>query len=164
MHQNMRILLLLLPWVLLGGDTNRDRATLAGVKAINVVVDPLDPQLAKTGLTDAMLRSRIEERLRKAAIPLDTSAVEFLGLHITSMQVGKSRLQMGQSPYSLCFALGLYQPVVLVRDQKIRTSIPTWNVNAILVVPLKPLAESSLSTADQLADIFVNAWRAVNPQ
>ena len=147
----------LLPWAALrAGDSNLDRATLRGVKAVNIVIDHLDPQLEDQGLTQEMLRSRVEERLRKAAIPIDKDALEFVGLHITSMQSGKG-------PYSLCFSMGFYQPVTLVRDPKIRTASQTWDVNAILVVPPKPMMQSVLNTADQLADLFVNAYRFINP-
>jgi hypothetical protein len=148
---------MLLPWASLrAGDSNLDRATLRGLKAVNVVIDHLDPQLEQEGLTQEMLRSRVEERLRKAAIPIDANAVEFVGMHITSMQSGKG-------PYSLCFSMAFYQPVTLVRDTKIRTASQTWDVNAILVVPPKPMVQSVLNTADQLADLFVNAYRFVNP-
>jgi hypothetical protein len=148
---------ILLPWAALrAGDSNIDRATLKGLKSVNVVIDHLDPQLEEQGLTQEMLRSRVEEHLRKAAIPIDSNAREFVGMHITSMQTGKG-------PYSLCFSLAFYQPVTLARDPNIRTASQTWDVNAILVVPPKPMIQSVLNTADQLADLFVNAYRFVNP-
>jgi hypothetical protein len=148
---------LMLPWAALrAGDSNIDRATLRGLKAVNIVIDHLDSQLEGQGLTQDMLRSRVEEHLRKAAIPIDKNALEFVGLHITSMQSGRG-------PYSLCFSLAFYQPVTLVRDPKIRTASQTWDVNAILVVPPKPMIQSVLNTADQLADLFVNAYKFVNP-
>ena len=148
---------ILLPWAALrAGDSNLDRATLKGLKSVNVVIDHLDPQLEEQGLTQEMLRSRVEEHLRKAAIPIDSNAREFVGMHITSMQTGKG-------PYSLCFSMAFYQPVVLARDPNIRTASQTWDVNAILVVPPKPMIQSVLNTADQLADLFVNAYRFVNP-
>jgi hypothetical protein len=158
MCRNFLAMLLILSGVTLrAGDTALERETLKGVKAVNVVVDPLDPQLEGQGLTSEMVRDRLKERLQQASIPIDPQAVEFLGLHITSMQTGKQ-------PYSLCFSIGFYQPVLLVRDQKIRTASPTWGVNAVLVAPAKPMAQSALHTADQLADIFVNAYQAANPK
>lgn len=149
--------LLSAPCALDAGDTNLDRATLAGIKAVNVVVDRLDPQLERQGLTEDMLRSEIVERLKDASIMVDDKAIEFVGLHVTSTQSGKS-------PYSICFSLAFYQPVLLVRDQKIRTASQTWDVNAVLVVPAKPLIQSVLNMADQLAEAFVNAFQSANPK
>jgi|SRR5579871_119246 len=157
MYRTLFVGLLLLARLGWSGDTKLDRATLAGIKAVNVVIDRLDPQLEEQGITQDMLRSRIEEKLRGASITMDPKAVEFVGLHIVSMQAGKQ-------PFSLCFSLALYQPVLLVRDQKIRTASQTWDVNAILVVPPKPLVQSTLNTADQLADLFVEAYRSANPR
>jgi hypothetical protein len=156
MYRTLAIAILLSGATLRAGDSNIDRATLRGLKAVNVVIDHLDPQLEDQGLTQDMLRSRVEDRLRKGAIPIDKNALEFVGLHITSMQSGKG-------PYSLCFSMAFYQPVTLVRDSKIRTASQTWDVNAILVVSPKPMMQSLLNTADQLTDLFVNAYRFVNP-
>jgi hypothetical protein len=158
MYRTFLAILLVLCWgTLRAGDTALERGTLKGIKGLNVVVDPLDPQLEGQGLTGEMVRDRLKERLQQASIPVDPQAVEFLGLHVTSMQTGKE-------PYSLCFSIGFYQPVLLVRDQKIRSASPTWGVNAILVAPAKPMVQSALHTADQLADVFINAYQAANPK
>src|SRR5437868_3348915 len=147
------VLVLLTFWMLHAGDGPLDRATLRGVKAIHIVVDRLDPDLEQGGLTQDGLRSRIEERLRKAGIPVDPKAVEFVGLRVTSFVAKKG-------PDGLCFSLGLYQPVLLVRDQKVRTASPTWEVQTMLMVAPKPMVDSALNTADQVADQFVSAYQA----
>ena len=139
------------------GDGALDRATLRGIKAVNVVVDPLNRQLEQTGLTQEMLRSKLEERLRQAGIAIDRNSNEFLGLRVDSVLARKG-------PYSICFALGFYQRVLLVRDQGIRTATQTWDVNTILVVMPKPMVDGALNTAEQLADQFVTAYRFVNPK
>src|SRR6267154_3551097 len=66
-------------------DAPLDRATLRDLKSVNVIIDPLDPELVKQGLTQEILQTRIEDRLRDAGIGLDKSAKEFVGLRI--MQV-----------------------------------------------------------------------------
>ena len=71
------------------GDAPLDRATLKGLKSVSVIIDPLDPDLVKQGLTQEILQTRIEERLRDAGITLDKSATEFAGLRV--MQVRASR-------------------------------------------------------------------------
>jgi hypothetical protein len=143
--------------LLRGGDGPLDRATLRGVKAMNVVIDRLDPDLEKTGLTQDALRSRVEERLRKAGLLIDPKALEFVGLRVSSFLAKRG-------PDSLSFSLAFYQPVVLVRDQKVRTASQTWEVETILMVAPKPMVQSALQTVDQLADQFVSAYQAANPR
>ena len=139
------------------GDATLDRATLRGLKAFNIVIDPLDPQLEKAGLSADSLRSRIDTRLRHAGIQLDNNAIEFVGLRIDSMFTKKG-------PNGLCFSLAFYQPVALARDQKIRTATQTWDVHSMLLVPPKMMVQAAQDAVDQLADQFVNAYRSVNPQ
>jgi hypothetical protein len=143
--------------LLRGGDGPLDRATLRGVKAMNVVIDRLDPDLEKAGLTQDALRSRVAERLRKAGLTIDPKALEFVGLRVGSFLAKKG-------PDSLSLSLAFYQPVVLVRDQKVRTASQTWEVETMLMVAPKPMVQSALETVDQLADQFVSAYQAANPR
>lgn len=139
------------------GDQALDRATLRGLKSIAIVIDRLDPELVRQGLTQAALQSRIENRLRDAAIPLDKNAGEFVGLRVIHVRGGKG-------PYALCLSVGLYQPIQLVRDRNVRTATQTWEVETVLMAEPKLLIEASLSSIDELADRFVAAWRSVNPR
>ncbi len=139
------------------GDASLDRETLRGLKAINVIVDPLDPMLDQEGLTKDVLQRQLEERLRNGGVTIDKSAVGFLGLRILPARIGKG-------PYSLCLSIGLYQPVTLNRDKNIKTATQTWEVETVLVAPPKVLLQSSTAELNELADRFVSAWRSVNPQ
>jgi len=139
------------------GDSALDRGTLRGVRAINVVIDPLGTQLEGNGLSRDMLRARIEARLQQAGIAVDPKAVEFLGLRVDSVLARKG-------PQGLCLSLGFYQRVVLARDQSIRTATQTWDVSTMLLVAPKPMMEAALNTAEQLADQFVIAYQSANPR
>jgi len=138
-------------------DAPLDRATLRDLKSVNVIIDPLDPELVKQGLTQEILQTRIEDRLRDAGIGLDKSAKEFVGLRI--MQV---RAQRG--PYALCLSIGVYQPVLLVRDKNLKTATQTWEVETILLSDPKVLSRESLNSVTELADRLVAAYRSVNPK
>jgi hypothetical protein len=137
------------------GDSTLDRATLRGLKAVNIVIDRLDPVLEDAGLTPSVLESRVGARLEKAGITVDRTAVEFLGLRIMQVR-GK------HGPLSLCLGLGLYQPVVLVRDKDIKTATQTWEVDTVLMAAPKSLRDAALSSVDELADGFAAAWHSVN--
>jgi len=160
MHRTILLLALLTVFCggLSAGDGNLDRATLRGLKALNIVIDPLDQQLEKAGLSADTLKARIDTRLRHAGIPIDNNAIQFVGLRIDSAMLPK------KGPYGLCFLLAFYQPVILSRDQKIRTATQTWDVHTMLVVMPKSMVDAALDTVDQITDQFVTAYRSVNPQ
>jgi hypothetical protein len=139
------------------GDTVLERATMRGLTAVGVVIDTLDPELVRQGLTPETLQSRIEARLQNASIPLDKSAREFVGLRVMYVRRNKG-------PYALCLALGLYQPVMLSRDQKTRTATQTWEVETVLLVEPKLLSQASVTAVDALVERFVVAYRYVNPR
>jgi len=154
-------LLVLSPATQGAGDTSLDRVTLRGLKALGVIVDPLDPQLDQEGLTAAGLARQLEARLRDGGITVDQSAVEFLGVHVLAARNKKGPFSQ---PYGLCLRIGLYQPVTLNRDKEIKTATQTWEAETVLVAPPKALAQASAAELDQLADRFVSAWKSVNPQ
>ena len=64
----------------------------------------------------------------------------------------------------MSITIGLYQPVVLVRDAKVRTATQTWEVETILMADPKQLFRASMESVDELADRFVAAFRSVNPK
>lgn len=150
--------LILMPLAVKGaGDAPLDRATLRGLKAVSVVMDRLDPELQKGGLTQVDLQSRLESRLKDAHIPIQESAAEFVALRVTAVRGGRG-------PYALSVTIGLYQPVLLSRDKTMRTATATWEVETILMADPKILRQASLETIDELAGRFAAAWRSANPQ
>ena len=101
------------------------------------------------------LQERIEARLKEAKIEINPDAAEFVGIQITAVRAGRG-------PYALSFTIGLYQPVILVRDRNIRTATKTWDVETILMADSKLVRQASLESMDELAARFVTAWRSVN--
>ncbi len=150
------LFLLLAPLVTEGaGDAALDRATLRDLKSISVVIDRIDPELVKEGFAQEIFRGRIEDRLQNAGLPVTSKSTEFLGLRLLHVR-GR------RGPYALCVSLGLYQPVILVRDAKLRTATQTWEVNTVLMAEPSIVYSASLDSVDELVDRFIAAWRAVN--
>jgi hypothetical protein len=137
------------------GDAALDRETLRGLKAVNVVIDPVHAELENQGIIPDDLRAQIQTQLQNAGIAVDENAREFLGVRILP-----ARQKNG--PYSISASLGLYQPVQLVRDAKIRTATQTWEVESVSVVQPKLLRTSSMSVVGQLVDAFIAAYQSVN--
>ena len=157
-----RRILLVLAFVLLppatraAGDAPLDRATLRGLKGIGVVIDVLDPELQKLGITRDALINRLLARLQGDRITIDPAASEFVGLRITAVRGSRG-------PFALALAFGLYQPVLLSRNHDLRTSTQTWEVETVLMADPKVLLTACAESADDLADRFAAAFHAVNP-
>src|ERR1700694_766997 len=108
------------------GDAVLDRATLRGVKAVNVVIDPVAPEIEKEGATTNGLRTRLEERLRDAGVQVDPASNEFVALRLTSVRGARGPCVMpARTPFAIAVTIGLSQPVTLVRDPKVKTATQT---------------------------------------
>ena len=139
------------------GDAPIDRATLRGLKAVHVVLDPLSPELEKAGLTQTDLQTRLEERLRKDDVPIDPASSEFLGLRMTAVRGNRG-------PFAVSFSLGAYQPVQLVRDKNVRSATATWEIETVVMSDPKTLLQAAYESMEELADRFAAAWKSVNGQ
>jgi hypothetical protein len=139
------------------GDAALDRATLRGLKSLGVVVDRIDPELGKEGFDAETFQTRIEVRLRSAGLPVAANSNEFLGLRLLQVRGGRG-------PFAVCLSIGLYQPVVLARDPKMKTATQTWEADTVLLAEPKLVYRASLDSLDELVDHFIEAWRSVNPQ
>ena len=150
--------LLAAPFAMPGaGDANLDRATLRGLKTLNIEIDKVDADLAKEGITASALQSRLMDKLQDAGIPVNQTATEFVGLRVTAVHGARG-------PYALSLTVGLYQPVFLSRDKNTRTATQTWEVETILISDSKQLFRAAMESVDELAGRFVTAYRSVNPK
>jgi len=148
----------------LAGDAAMDRATLRGLKAVKVVVDRPPGEMERAGFDREHLRASIEQRLRDAGIKIDNDAIEFLGLGISMAQGGrKVPLSFGKGPVSLTLSLGLYQVILLSRDQNIKTVAETWGQEKVIQATPKSLDQVLPGAIDEIAGQFVDAYRSVNP-
>ena len=75
-----------------------ERATLRGLKAVRVAVDPHDQELKQAGITAGKLAAMVEQRLQKGGVPIDPAAVEFVGLRVTAAHSKKK-------PSAVCLIL-----------------------------------------------------------
>jgi hypothetical protein len=145
------------------GDAVLDRATLRGVKAVNVVIDPVAPGIEKEGATTNGLRTRLEQRLRDAGVQVDPASNEFLALRLTSVRAARGPLVIAaRTPFAIAVTIGLYQPVTLVRDPKVKTATQTWEVETVVLADAKQVYRACMDSVDELTERFVTAYRSVN--
>ena len=154
---------LLIAGACLASDTSMDRATLRGLQAVKVVVDPLGSELEREGLDANRLRGSIEQKVRDAGIKVDNDVNEFIGLSISFAQAGKKVLSIKKGPFSLTISLGVYQVALLTRDMATKTVVETWGVEKTAAAAARGLDRDVSSAVDDLVDQFVKAYLSVNP-
>ena len=154
---------MLIARVALASDTSMDRATLRGLKAVKVVLDPLGPELEHEGLDPNRFRISIEQKLRNAGIKVDNDVNEFVGLSVSFAQGARKNLFTKKGTFSLSVSLGLYQVAVLTRDMATKTVVETWGVDKTLSASSRDMDRDVSNAVDELADQFVKAYRSVNP-
>jgi len=145
------------------GDDELDRATLRGLSGIGVLVESLDPEDERAGLTQAQLQTDVELRLRKAGIKVMTKqeTLQTPGIPILYVQLGIIHDPLG---YSLAVIVGLHQQVILVRDPSIVTQGITWSINGVGRGSPDNFVKEARGRVADFVDQFMNVYLAMNPK
>jgi hypothetical protein len=151
----------------LAGDSAMDRATLRGLQALKVVVDQPTPEMVDAGFDRGFLHATIEQKLREAGIRIDNDATEFLGLSVSAARASGKRGPLSLTrggALSLVLSLGVYQVVTLSRSKDTKTVAETWGTQQVLSAQARGLDRAIADAIDEMANEFVQAYRAVNPK
>jgi len=141
-------------------DSQIERATLAGLKPISVVVEGLSSIAEKNGLTGAAIQADTERRLRQAGIPVTSDADAYLYVNVTVADPGPS------SPLPYVVNIWLMQEVTLPRGLQARTPLqaPTWWLSRLGLVDARRLSASVNDRVAEFVDQFIRAYQSVNPK
>src|SRR5690242_2935122 len=146
-----------------------ERPTLAGVKAVYVLVEELHQDLEESGLSTAKVQTDAELRLRSAGVRVATASersalpggpflyvvVEFYRLpNIFGDKVG----------YYGTITISFMQNVQLERNASISTIAPTWSKAQYGVMATRLTENAIRKTVRDLTDEFANAYLSVNPK
>src|SRR2546421_12144733 len=124
--------------VLLWGETRTyaagdifEQASLKGLKAVQVVVENLAPDVSQDGLDRSQIKTAVEQQLQQAHITVEAQAENALYIHL-----GTIKNDAGLYSYSL--SLQLLQLVLLFRDPGLVTWGTTWSISQVgSVAPAK---------------------------
>jgi hypothetical protein len=157
--------LLMIPrlWAL---DTASARATLAGVPAVYVLVEDLSDELKKTGLSEAILQTDAELRLRAVGIRVATETESFsvagspyLYLRVTGMASdSRGGYRYGYVAY---VEVALRQDVSLIRNPSTHAVAETWTKGTLIAGPTVDVIRDAVR---DMTDGFANAYLAANPK
>jgi len=134
-----------------------ERATLKGVSAFSVVVEGLDPDLERYGVTKKQLQTAVELRLRKAGLPVrDGVTLPYLYINVNS-------LIHDDGTASISIRVEFKQAVRLERDPTLSTMATTWDAGGVASYGVRRLREIVNYIGD-FVDQFVNDFLAMNPK
>jgi hypothetical protein len=141
-------------------DSQVERASLTALTTISVVVEDLAPVAQKNGLSGAAIQADVEQRLRQAGISITPDADAYLYVHITVADPGASL------PLPYLVDVSLMQEVTLPRGVKTRTplQVPTWGLNRLGMSDAGGLRVVANGRVDEFVDLFIKAFRSVNPK
>jgi len=140
--------------------TGRD--TLRSLPGVEVVVEPLERDLERDGLTPVAIHSDVEQRLRAGGIIVYTSQTEnpseakaYLYVHVNSLNVP------GQDFYVIGVQVQLRQTLRSLVTASNIVDAMTWDAHDVLAVPIGQVT-SVRESIQRYVDMFVRDWMAVH--
>jgi len=144
------------------GDSESDRATLRGVEGMYVIVEELEPEVERAGLTRHQLQTEVELRLRQVGIRVLTKEerLETPGAPWLYVNVNVVLRSDGLTAFSTRVELN---QVALLKTDGSLVIVPTWSVAYTGSVGSLRLSAIRNNVKDQV-DHFINAYLSVHPR
>jgi hypothetical protein len=161
----LAVLLLLAARVATAGDDELSRPSLKGLKGVYVLVESLQAEAERSGLSQTSIQTDVELKLRQAGITVLTQAemLEAPGGPHLYISVNTQSSQSGLL-YAYSIRVALCQDVRLDRDPSIRIfSATTWFVASVGTAGRNRLRDIRDMVKDDV-DTFINAYLSVNPK
>jgi len=153
----LAVALLLLAGLARAADDEEGRASLKGIASFEVVVEGIQPDAERDGLTQSQIQTEVEARLRQAGIKVVASSPYMLYVNVDT-----TKKNMGSYAYNIY--VSFEQPVTLLRDTKrVQTFAVTWSVGSIGTVGSDRLRDVRSDVSD-LVDQFITAYLEQNPK
>jgi hypothetical protein len=135
--------------------------SLRGLPGVGVLVEAMDANAERDGLTKDLIQTAVELQLRLAGIRkltggefIQSPAMPYLYVRVTAV-----KSQEGLYAYSI--AVGLQQRVTLANGQG--ADARTWDTEVVGTSLAANLGTVRERVKDQV-DQFINAWLSVNPK
>lgn len=161
----MVLLGLLMAGITTAGDDQLDRRTLKGLKGVYVLIENLDDDAQRFGLSRHVIQIDVEVKLRLAGIPVLARDETLKSPGSPHLYVNAQVMKLLAQAYVACLTVELRQAVVLHRNPAISAISSTWAVESLHTMRTWPNGPQHLR--DQIkdrVDQFINAWLSVNPK
>jgi hypothetical protein len=140
--------------------TGRD--TLRGLPGLEVLVEPLQPELARRGLSTAAIQAGVARRLVRAGITVYASQREnpspakaYLYLHLNALAIP------GADVDAVAIQLQVRQTVHSLVNESNIVDAMTWDAHDILGLPEGGAGDLEAGI-QSFVDVFITDWTAVH--
>ena len=143
-------------------DDSSERSSLYGLPGVYVLVESLNLDVEKDGLTKNQLRKEVESQLRNAGIKVLTREEKFKTAGNPQLYVNINLLR-SSSPFAYAYSveISLEQEVSLVRKPNMRTAATTWSQGSVGIVGIANL-RAIRETVRGRVDHFIHDYFAAN--
>jgi len=136
------------------------KETLRGIKSMEVVIESLEPDIIRLGLTREMLKTDVELKLRLAGIKVVTEK----NLDEPYLYVCVNIYSSKNPPvFSFNVSVQFNQLVYLGRDKNISFDGVTWSDGCTGIVGTKEMSKFIRDAVKLIVDKFLNDYLSVNP-
>jgi hypothetical protein len=137
-------------------DKEITRLTLKGIKEVNVIIEPIEPEIQSLGLTQAQVQADVEAKLRAADIAVMPDIQRGRPAVYLYVQVMRPE-KINRLFYSI--SLSLLQNVVLERNPEVKTNTDTWVAR---ILGMSSGTEAIRADIRSLLDQFLDDFRKAN--
>ena len=145
-------------------DDERQRQTLIGLRGVSVVVEDLNPDTERDGLSGSTLQADVEQRLRQAGISVMTEAQAGRSPGAPHLYLKLDALKHTAGFYAYHLQLGLRQRVTLDRSPRVTRFAMTWSAPDLLGTVAWANLPSIRADVKERVDQFIKAYFAANPK
>jgi hypothetical protein len=146
-------------------DRESNRQTLRGLQGVWVLIEDLEPEIERSGLTKKQVQKDVEGKLRDAGIKTltqeecsKTPGEPYLYVNI-NLNAGKA----GDEKYSYSVDIGVIQGVRLQRDPRQKIHAVTWSTGGVGSIE-KEFVNRLSDSVEDLVNVFIKAYISVNPK
>ncbi|MCP4666476.1 MAG: hypothetical protein GY849_08910 [Deltaproteobacteria bacterium] len=133
--------------------------SLQGLKGLYVVVEELNPEIEKDGLTPEHIQKDAAQRLRQAGMKVLTKIEWMKKKEGPYLYINLNARKNPYGVYMHAISIELVQKVLLMRNPKVEVFATTWSKQ--LLGQGGYLARIRYSIQD-VVDLFLNAWAKAN--
>jgi len=138
----------------IGGAQTSDISGLTGIKSLVVIIEELPPGATRLGVTDEMIRTDVELKLRLAGIPVLTAMDH---PYAPALHIEINALDDSAASY---VEVDLEQNAKLERNGAFIPLAITWSHGILIQNPSGDFIRDRLK---DFMDRFLNEWLAANP-
>lgn len=140
--------------------TGRD--TLRGLPGVEVIVEPLAPELEQAGVTGAAIRANVDRQLRAAGITVYATQMQNASPAKPYLYVHVSGLPVARQGVSLVVRVEVRQTLRSSVTNSNIVNAMTWDQQAVLFALPGSGVQGVLGEIEALVAQFVQDWRAVH--